>query len=127
MRTLSSTRVAASAAAIFLSLVIGCNDSSDANPDELFEQGPYEVGYREMTITYSAAASMEPRELVLRVWYPAVSDSGAGPARYAVGGVVDLPSDFALDAPPVTDDGDLPLVVYSHGNGGEGLLAYPYG
>jgi len=131
MRTLPSFRVAVGAAAILLSSVIGCNDSSDtapvANPDELFEQGPYDVGYREMAITYSEAASMEPRELILRVWYPAQSDSGADLARYSVGGVVDLPAIHALDAPPVTDDGDLPFVVYSHGNGGEGLLAYPYG
>jgi len=131
MRALSSFRVTAGAAAILLFAVIGCNDSSDtaptANPDELFEQGPYEVGYREMAITYSEAASTEPRELVLRVWYPAQSGSGADPARYSVAGVVDLPAVHALDAPPVTDDDDLPFVVYSHGNGGEGLLAYPYG
>ena len=57
-----------------------------------------------MAITYSDAASMEPRELVLRVWYPAQSDSGAGPARYSVAGIIDLPSPFALDAPPVTDE-----------------------
>jgi predicted dienelactone hydrolase len=95
--------------------------------DELFEQGPYEVGYREMSVTYSDAASMEPRELPLRVWYPAQDDSGAPTARYAAAGVIDLPSGIALDAPPVTDEENLPLVVYSHGSGGEGLLAYPYG
>jgi predicted dienelactone hydrolase len=132
MHRISSLGLAA-LAVVFLStsLGVGCGGSTDAgpsaSPEELFEQGPYEVGYREMTITYSAAASMEPRELVLRVWYPAVSDSGASPARYSVGGVVDLPAAAALDAPPVTEEGDLPLVVYSHGNGGEGLLAYPYG
>jgi len=114
---------------LFTSFTVGCGSNSGtiASVDELFEQGPFEVGYREMTITYSAAASMEPRKLLLRVWYPAQSDSGAGPARYAVGGVVDLPSPFALDAPPVIEENDLPLVIHSHGNGGEGLLAYPYG
>ena len=123
--------MALGAAALLLSSVAGCSSTTDsgtpANADELFEQGPYEVGYREIAITYSDAASMEPRELVLRVWYPAQSDSGAGPARYAVAGIIDLPSPFALDAPPVTDEGNLPLTVHSHGNGGEGLLAYPYG
>jgi predicted dienelactone hydrolase len=131
MSQLSSFTVALGAAAILVSSVAGCTSSSDsgtsANADELFEQGPYDVGYREIAITYSDAASMEPRELVLRVWYPAQSDSGAGPARYAVGGIIDLPSPYALDAPPVTDDDDLPFTVHSHGNGGEGLLAYPYG
>ncbi len=131
MRARSSFGVAVSAAAILLTSAVGCSTSSDsgtpANADELFESGPYEVGYREMVLTYSSAGSMEPRELALRVWYPAQDDSGADPARYAVGGIVDLPAGIALDAPPVTEDGNLPLVVYSHGNGGEGLLAYPYG
>ena len=89
--------------------------------------GRTRCGYREIAITYDAAAPGELRELVLRVWYPAEDDSGAPLARYAVGGIIDLPTNIALDAPPVTPDGDLPFVVYSHGNGGEGLLAYPYG
>jgi len=134
MRSLSSLGVAVSAAAIFLNAAVGCTTNSDsgtsgtgANADELFEPGPYEVGYREMALTYSSAGSMEPREIVLRVWYPAQDGSGAGPAQYAVAGIVDIPAGIALDAPPVTDDEALPLVVYSHGNGGEGLLAYPYG
>lgn len=132
MRKLSSFGAVAGAAAILFTSIIGCGDDSGsevvANPDELFEQGPYEVGYREMTIAYDAVASTESRELVLRVWYPAQPDSGAPPARYSVGdGLVDLPAVYALDNPPVTDDGGLPFVIYSHGNGGEGLLAYPYG
>jgi predicted dienelactone hydrolase len=98
-----------------------------ANPDELFAFGSFEVGYRELPITYTAAASGEDRELLLRVWYPARPDSGAEAARYSVGGIIDLPADVALDAPPVTDESNLPFVIYSHGNGGEGLLAYPYG
>ncbi|MFZ1866317.1 MAG: hypothetical protein WAU39_19015 [Polyangiales bacterium] len=146
MRRLSSLGAVAGAAAIFLTSVIGCGSDSGidggsggaggtggagggtVSVDELFQQGPYEVGYRQMTISYDAVASTEPRELVLRVWYPAEPDSGASLARYSIGdGLVDLPAVYALDAPPVTEDGDLPFVIYSHGNGGEGLLAYPYG
>ena len=131
MRTLSSLSATVGAVAILISSVAGCSSGSQtgtgANADELFEQGPYEVGYREMAIIYSDAASMEPRELPLRVWYPAQDDSGAPPARYAVADVVDLPSGIALAAPPVTAEEDLPFVIYSHGSGGEGLLAYPYG
>lgn len=131
MRTLSSFSRTACAVALLFTSVAGCStDSSSgtaASADELFKQGPHEVGYREMAITYSAAASMETREIILRVWYPAQSHSGAGLARYAVGGIIDLPAVYAFDGPPVTDEEDLPLVIYSHGNGGEGLLAYPYG
>ena len=130
MRTLSSFSATAGAVAILITSVIGCgsdpSSTTPANVDELFEQGPYEVGFREITITYSDAATMEPRELVLRVWYPAQSDSGAPQAEYSVAGI-SLPAEHALDAPPVTDDEDLPFVVHSHGNAGESLLTYPYG
>ncbi len=93
--------------------------TANVTADELFAPGPFEVGYRELAITYSEAATLEDRELILRVWYPAQSDSGAGAARYAVGGIIDLPAQIALDAPPVTDEQKLPFVIYSHGNGGE--------
>ncbi len=144
MHRLSSWGAAVSAAAILFTSVIGCGDDSSGDggsagtggtggtggppsADELFEPGPYEVGYREITMSYDPVASTEPRELVLRVWYPAQPGSDAPPARYQVGGIVDLPAVLALDAPPVTEDSGLPFVIYSHGNGGEGLLAYPYG
>ncbi len=145
MRSLSSLGVAVGAAAILFSSLLGCSSDSGstgtggsggagggggANADELFEPGPYEVGYRELAITYSAAASGDDRELVLRIWYPAQDDSGADPARYALSNEfidLDLAAGIALDGPPVNDETGFPFVVYSHGNGGEGLLAYPYG
>jgi predicted dienelactone hydrolase len=129
MRMLSSFGAAVCAVAILFTA--GCSSSSDSaaeirNVDELFSLGPYDVGYREMSITYTDAASMAPRELPLRVWYPADPGSDAEPARYAVADVIDIEAN-ALDAPPVTEDPNLPLVIYSHGNGGEGLLGYPFG
>ena len=142
MRSLSFLGAAASAAAILLSSVVGCSDSDTsgtagaggsrggANVDELFEPGPYEVGYRELAITYSAVASGDDRELVLRVWYPAQPDSGAEQARYALSNEfieLDLASGIALDGPPVNEESGFPFVIYSHGNGGEGMLGYPYG
>lgn len=132
MRFFSSLGATVGTVAFLITTIVGCGtDSSSvgagANADELFEPGPFEVGYREFSITYSEAGTMGDREVLLRVWYPAQSDSGAGPARYSVGGVIDLPAGIALDAPPVSDDENLPFVIYSHGNGGEGLLAYPYG
>ena len=130
MRSLASFHAVAGAAAIFVFSIIGCSSDSGSTPDELFEPGPYEVGYREFPITYPQAASGDDRELLLRVWYPAQDDSGAEPARYALSNEfidLDLAAGNALDAPPVNDEGGFPFVVYSHGNGCEGLLAYPYG
>ena len=148
MRSLVSFHVVVGAAAILLSSILGCGSDSgndngtggtggaggaggqEANPAELFEPGPYEVGYRELPITYSEAGSGADRTLLLRVWYPAADDSGADPARYLLSNDlinIDLAAGIALDAPPVHEDSGFPFVVHSHGNGGEGLLAYPYG
>jgi predicted dienelactone hydrolase len=132
MRLLSSFHATAGAVAILFTSLIGCGSdsgsaASTANVDELFELGSFEVGYREITISYEDAGTMNEREVLLRVWYPAQDDSGAPPARYAVGGVINIPTNVALDAPPITGEPNLPLAIYSHGNGGEGLLGYPYG
>jgi predicted dienelactone hydrolase len=114
------------------------DDASDAGSDArgfevfeaaepLFEPGSYEVGYRELSVTYDPPGDIAERALPLKVWYPAAPDSGAEPASYAVGGIVEIQPELALDAPPASDDGPFPVVIYSHGSGGEGLLAYPYG
>ena len=123
MRPFSFLAATVRVAAILVASLIGC--SEEAN--ELFEQGPFEVGYRELAITYRAVASSDDRDLVLRVWYPAKTDSDAAPAEYSLAGVLDVPAPYALDAPPVIDQTDLPFVIYSHGSGGEGLLGYPFG
>ncbi|MFO7561935.1 MAG: hypothetical protein R6X02_04785 [Enhygromyxa sp.] len=95
---------------------------------ELSERGPYEVGYKLLELSYIPPGTLEERTLPIQVWYPAVPDSGAPKASYTVGGIVELPSSSvgALDAPPISADGPFPIAVYSHGSGGEGLLAYPY-
>lgn len=106
----------------------GCDGQGGPAPDPeiLFAQGTYEVGHRELEVTYRPAGSSEDRTLPVRVWYPAAPGSGAGPAQYVVAGIVDLVPEHALDAPPVADGGPFPVVVYSHGSGGDNLLAYPY-
>ncbi|EDM75546.1 Putative secreted lipase [Plesiocystis pacifica SIR-1] len=91
---------------------------------ELEALGPHEVGYRELEFTYTGADGSE-RIIPTRVWYPAEAGSGADPATYAVAGIVEIPTEVALDAPPVAA-GSFPTVVYSHGSGGEALLAYPF-
>jgi predicted dienelactone hydrolase len=138
MRSRFFLHAAAGAAVILTLTFFGCASDGSSNedsgtppgaadPQELFEPGPYDVGFREFPITYDAAGDGGEREILLRVWYPADPGSDAPPARYQVGGIVDLPAQLALDSPPITEDGDLPFVVHSHGNGGEGLTSYPYG
>jgi predicted dienelactone hydrolase len=94
---------------------------------ELSNLGPYAVGYKELELTYFPPGASEERLIKVLVWYPAAADSGAPMVTYAVAGIVQLPSDVALDNPPVSDAGPFPVAVYSHGSGGEGLVGYPYG
>ena len=79
------------------------------------ERGPYHVGYSEMTVTYQAEqdGTQEERELNVSMWYP-TRDNGGWPARYA-----DLfrRDEVNKDVEPAAID-DLPVLVFSHGNGG---------
>ncbi|MGM0558641.1 MAG: alpha/beta hydrolase family protein [Myxococcota bacterium] len=101
-------------------------DTDAGTSDPLFDPGPYKVGYKEVEIAYTAPGAEEDRVLPMKVWYPAVDDTQAEPVTYQVAGVVQIETDGALDAPEASADGPFPLTVYSHGSGGEGLLAYPY-
>lgn len=95
--------------------------------EELLNLGPFEVGFRQPSLSYMPPAADEPREISLRMWYPAASGSGANPAVYAVAGLVEVPTQVALDSPPPAEGSSFPLAIYSHGSGGQALLAYPYG
>lgn len=113
-----------------LLVVSGCatdGNEQSVSADELLNLGEYAVGYREMMFSYTAAASDEVREIPMRVWYPAAPNSGTLLEVYVVPNVVGIPTEIALDAPPVADPGNFPLAIYSHGSGGEALLGYPYG
>jgi predicted dienelactone hydrolase len=97
--------------------------------EELLARGPYAVGFRQTSLTYTPPAATEPRTLPISIWYPA-TDGGEGPAEYSVAGIVDVPTSSVLAGPALADPhsgrGPFPLAVYSHGSGGDSLLAYPY-
>lgn len=77
--------------------------------------GPYGVGRRTVTIV---DPDREDRNLVTDIWYP--TDAADGPAStYSFAPGIEYDSEVALDAPPVSGDGPFPLVVYSHGSGGQ--------
>jgi predicted dienelactone hydrolase len=110
-------------------LPCACSDESDPSgptAEELMAAGPYAVGFREAELAYPAPAATGTRTLPLRIWYPAVA-AGEGPAEYSVAGIVAIPSGHALAEPALAAGGPFPLAIYSHGSGGEGLIAYPYG
>ncbi|HEU4535302.1 MAG TPA: hypothetical protein VFS00_14335 [Polyangiaceae bacterium] len=98
---------------------------ASATAEELFAPGPLAVGYRQIEVRYQPAGGGAERVLPVHVWYPA-QVGGEGLATYSVGGIVSLPSTRALAAPAPAAGGPFPLALYSHGSGGDGLLAYPY-
>jgi predicted dienelactone hydrolase len=111
-------------------------DSETTDPGHPFDQetsveslegyGTFAVGHDESTVSYTPPGETEPRELPVRVWYPAPSDASGEDADYAVGGIVELDPLVADEAIEVSGEGPFPLAVYSHGSGGDNLLPYPY-
>ena len=65
--------------------------------------GPYAVGLTHKTFERAGNADGKPRVLDTWIWYPAAGTPGAA---------------IADDAPPATG-GPFPLIVFSHGSGGE--------
>lgn len=119
--------------------LVGCADDDGGGGDDgshpfeqetteaaLYEQGTFKVGHVISSVSYVPVGETEARELPVRVWYPAPADATGEAADYAVGGIVDIGTERAIEEPPVADGGRFPLVVYSHGSGGDNLLAYPY-
>jgi len=97
--------------------------------DELFAPGTFGVGFKEIEIAYPQVAPEQPeamRTLPLKIWYPADIGADDTLAEYAVAGIITLNSEQAYAEAPAAAGGPFPVLVYSHGSGGEGLLAYPF-
>jgi len=79
------------------------------------EEGPFNVGYMEMTVTHQAEAdgTEQKRELELSVWYPTTDKDGLYP-RY--GGLLDR--EEVIEDAEVAPLESMPMLVFSHGNGG---------
>jgi predicted dienelactone hydrolase len=80
--------------------------------DALAAAGPYQVGFRETSVTYTDKLGQE-RTLRVDVWYPTNATSGAE-ASY-LGGAIPAPGIW-LEAEPAP--GEFPLVLFSHGHQG---------
>lgn len=99
---------------------------SSVDPEPFYADGTSDVGYRRVEVSYDAPGADEPRVIGVDVWYPASLD-GEQVVTYRVGGIVSLTSENAFEDAAPAIEGDAPLIVYSHGSGGQGLLGYPYG
>jgi len=89
---------------------------AEPRPDDY---GFYAVATSSAMIT---DASRSDRTLKIQIWYP-VNPGTTGPKYwYLLSGFLSLKSDYALRGePPVASVPSLPLIVFSHGYGGENL------
>lgn len=102
--------------AIFLMPLAVQAQRPDAPP--YARRGPYPVGTQEITIPAAETAGVEIGPLEATIWYPALNPEEAEEAtRYRVG-LFFLPGRALRDAPPDTEHGPYPLVIFSHGSGG---------
>ncbi len=108
-------------------LLCACGvETSESDPVQVVSgQGTFKVGYTQTTFTYRPVGAEEDRTLPVEIWYPVAADSRAVPATYAVAGIIEQQAPNALEAAPPAS-GSFPVAVYSHGSGGNGLLAYPF-
>ncbi|MGW8321432.1 MAG: alpha/beta hydrolase family protein, partial [Thermodesulfobacteriota bacterium] len=85
--------------------------------------GPFDVGRRSFTVV---DPDREGRELPVDVWYPVDPEDATGnPSLYQVTVqiwifplVFTAPSELALQDPLISQAGEFPLIVFSHGSGG---------
>jgi predicted dienelactone hydrolase len=80
------------------------------------DNGPYRVGYRTLSFSYTPPGFEESREIKLSIWYP-TEDTEGPPARYLDLLVDEEAIADASLAPPV--NGSMyPVHIHSHGNQG---------
>jgi predicted dienelactone hydrolase len=117
---------------LLLAVALSACGGEDARPEKpvdpqaLLSPGPHAVGYRHTEITYTPRGRTEERTLPLEIWYPATPGTGS-PTTYHVAGVVDVPREGVATDAGLEAGAPLPVLVYSHGNGGVGLVAFSYG
>jgi len=106
----------------FLLLLAACSPSREDLIETLDDPGEFAVGFMDTEFTYTDMLGGE-RTIPMAIWFP--GSGGNGAVDYTVSGIVELPAPLAKEG-VVPAEGQRPVLFYSHGSGGEALLAYPY-
>lgn len=81
------------------------------------DRGPYQVGFRELELTYDLPGTVEQRTVPVFVWYPTDETDGVNPPGASLLGLGPQSEVWAEaePRPPTSDDG-YPVFMYSHGH-----------
>jgi len=112
-------------------LCMSCGESQEQDDPfytetALEERGPHTVGFQRTTVSYTPPGADTARTLPVLVWYPGISTPDARRADFTLLGTVPIRKARAFKNLALDASKPRPLAVYSHGSGGEGVLAYPY-
>ena len=91
---------------------------------ETIGHGDYAVGVKTITIT----DTVRNRPLTVDVWFPLAAGTTGEPHRYefVTGDYYQSPFAISAEAESISPDGPFPLVVYSHGSGGQRYISSDY-
>ena len=91
---------------------------------EAVGRGEYQVGVQTITITDPT----RDRPLTTDVWFPLANDASGTAHRYTfiTGDYYESPQAISATPDLISPDGPFPLVVYSHGSGGQRYIASDY-
>ncbi|MFM8862105.1 MAG: alpha/beta hydrolase family protein [Acidimicrobiia bacterium] len=98
----------------------GSSSTSTTTPTILpAAEAEFGVGFRQLTVKDPAGA----RDLSVDVWYPAAKGATGKAARYALLPTAYIDSKVAIADISIATGAPYPLIVYSHGSGGQKFIA----
>ena len=98
----------------------GGGGSKSAKPAPLpARSGTYAIGHDTISIPDPATG----RTISADLWYPAADGATGTPTRYSLLPTAFFDSKMAIERAPINPAGSFPLIIYSHGSGGQSFVA----
>jgi predicted dienelactone hydrolase len=98
----------------------GGGGSKSAKPAPLpARSGTYAIGHDTISIPDPATG----RTISADLWYPAADGATGTPTRYSLLPTAYFDSKMAIERAPINPAGSFPLIIYSHGSGGQSFVA----